>query len=214
MASSQVDICNAALVKIAQDIPIAAMSETTKAARAFARCYDRVLDLVLSPHPWPFTIKVVALSPSPDAAFPGWAYRYDQPDDCLTKWALCTSAGVRSSMAALNCDGNQVDGRVDYDVVWGSQATNIVTDLEGAYLVYSARVIDTGRYPAPFVEALACRLGMEVAPTLAGELGIRLAQKLMQDYQVARSEAIAHGFNESRDTIEPMTPSRRARGGY
>jgi hypothetical protein len=220
MPVSQVDLCNAALIKIAQDIPIAAMSESSKAARAFTRVYGSALDLVLTEHPWPFTLKAVALSPSPDAAFPGWAYRYDEPSDCLTKLAVCSSDGVRAGLAAASLwsyDGGQAlplgDGRVDFETVWGSQATNIVTDLSGAYLIYSMRVVDIGRFPPLFCEALSCQLAVAVAPALAGELGVRLAQKLQQDYEVARAKAIAHGFNESRDRQQATTPSVAARGG-
>lgn len=216
MTVSKVDLCNAALIKIGQDIPIAAMAESTKAARAFARCFDRVLDLVLARHPWPFTITAVALAPSPDAAFPGWTYRYDVPSDCLTALAVCGADGVRATVSSLSRCGAlpRIDGRVDFDTVTGSQATNIITDQPEAYLVYSARITDVGRFPSLFCEALVCRLGMEVAPALAGELGVRMAQTLMQNYEMARAEAIAHAFNEARDQLQADTPSIAARGGY
>jgi hypothetical protein len=193
------------------------MSESSKAARVFTRCYDRVLDLVLSRHAWPFALKAQALAASPDAAFPGWAYRYEVPSDCLNALAVCDANGVRASLKAVaGCDTPLplTDGRVDFDTVWGSQASNIVTDLAGAYLIYTVRVTETGRFPPLFGEALACRLAMEAGPALAGELGVRLAQKLQQDYEVARAEAIAQALNEGRDTLQAATPSVQARGGY
>lgn len=221
--ASQVDYCNGALTKLAQGVPIASMSETTPAARAFTRCYDRILDLVLAEHPWPFTLTAVALAlDATDASFPGWEYRYAEPSDCITKLAVCGEEGVRASLQAATVwtysnDSHRLplgDGRVEFDVVYGSQQTCIVTDLEDAHLIYAARVTDTGRFPPLFGEALSCRLAMEVAPTLAGELGLRLAQKLEGDYRVALNRAAVHGMNESHEIQRGVTPSLAARGGY
>ena len=215
--ASQVDICNAALVKLAQDIPIAAMSETSKAARAFNRCWDSVRDQVLAEHPWPWSVKAVALALDTEDPTPGWEYRYTYPDDCLTALGVCSEAGVRAGISRLTRRDEwamQVDGRVSFDVVYGEQSTGIVADQEDAYLIYASRVTETPRYPPLFVDALACRLALEVAPALAGELGLRMGQKLREDYEISRSKAIAHGFNESRELIDVTTPSRAARGGY
>lgn len=217
MPASQVDLCNAALTKLAQDIPIVALAEQSKAARVFTRCWDRVLDLVLCAHAWPFAIKAQALAPSPDAAFPGWAYRYDVPEDALNVLAVCPASGIRAATRAT-CQYDtalpMTDGRADFETVWGSQAANLVTDLEGAYVLYVARITQTARFPPLFGEALACRLAIEAAPALAGELGVRLAQKLQQDYVVADAVAIAAALNESRTLLQATTPSVAARGGY
>lgn len=221
--SSQVDICNAALIKIGQDAPIAALAEGTKAGRAFNRVWDRVLDLVLTAHPWPFALDAQALAPSPDPLFPGWAYRYVVPATCMTALAVCGAAGVRAGVSAYSRGWDTdpaypvmpgFDGRADYEMVYGTQGTDLVTDQAEAYLIFASRATDVERFPPLFAEALACRLAAEVAPPLAGELGIRLRQTLLQDYAMALSMAITHGFNQSRDQLQPMTPSRAARGGY
>ncbi len=204
--ASQVDLCNAALVKLAQDIPIAAMSEQSKAARAFTRVWDRTRDLVLAEHPWPFSVRAIALALDAEAAYPGWAYRYAYPADCLQALAVCDEGGVREALSQSN--------RQAFEVVHGTQQTCIATDLALAYLVYSAQITDVSRFPPLVAETLACRLAMEVAPALAGEFGKRLALSLREDYEIARSKAIAHGFNESREVVQAPTPSLAARGGY
>lgn len=217
--ASQVDICNAALVKIGQDVPIVSLSENTKAGRTFSRVWSRALDHVLAEHPWPFSITAEAMQLSTEAEFPGWAYRYEEPANCLTKLAVCSENGVRATVsAALDwtyADSRRLpygDGRAPFETVYGAQATCIVTDLDEAFLVYAARVSDTDRFPPKVVEALACRLAIEVAPALAGELGLRLGQALEQRYAVALNSAIVHALNEAHPDPMPVAGSVAARG--
>lgn len=216
--ASRTDIANAALIKLAQDIPIAALTERTKAGILLNRLFDPMLDLVLSAHAWPFALKSVALAELAEAPLPGWGYRYSYPSDCVNAIALTDEGGIRgtvSTVVATWCEDNAHtfrDGRLAYEVVYGDQDTSIVADLEDAYLIYVSRVDNASRYPAPFQEALACRLALEAAPPLKGELGLREAPRLRENYLMAVAEAKAHGFNESRDPVQPMTPSVAARG--
>lgn len=214
--ASQVDICNSALVKLGQGVSISALTDRSPAAVIFNRCWTRVLDEVLEEHPWPFTVTAAALALDAQSPFPGWAYRYARPDDCLSALAVCSEAGVRGVMAAY-CNGEPslaLSGAVAFDSVHGTQQACLVTDLAEAYLIYAARVSDASRFSASFCDLLACRLAMEAAPTLAGELGLRMADKLRNDYEIARTKAITRAFNESRETVQPVTPSIAARGGY
>ena len=214
MPSSIVDICNAALGKLGQDITIAAMTEATKHARAFNRCFARVRDYVLADYEWPFATKFVAMSPDAQEAI-GWSYRYAYPADCLNALAVCTEQGARlaarSTGFGVPCDDRFVLPRADYAVVHGEQSTGIATDLEDAYLIYVARIEDVARFPPLFVEALACRLAIEVAPVIASEIGLKLGPALEQKYIAAKSKAAAHANNEASDTLEPVTPSVAAR---
>ena len=214
MATSDVDVCNAALGKLGQDIVIAALSEQTKHARAFNRVYERVRDYVLADFPWPFAIKADALSLDAQAVL-GWTYRYSYPSDCLDALAVCTEDGVRMARAAVvgGCNDRSagMDARYDFEVQHGDQGTCIVTDLENAYLIYTSIVEDVGRYSPHFIEALSCRLAIEVAPVIAAEVGLRLGPQLEQKYLAAKSRAGVHALNESRDTLQPTTPSLAAR---
>lgn len=203
--ASQVDYCNAALLMLAQDRAIASMGEQTKDARVFTRVYDRVRDLVLAEHDWPFALSAQALAPSAEAPLPGWGYRYAVPAECLRLVAVTGERGVRGLLAGAS------DGRMAFETCSGAQETDLVTDQAEAYALYVQRVTDTGRYPPLFGQALSCRLAIEVAPALAGELGLRLAQKLTQDYEIAAAKAIALGHGQSHETQFPVTPSVAAR---
>lgn len=217
--ASRTDIANAALFKLAQDIPIAALTERSKAGIALNRVFDPMLDLVLSAHAWPFALKYVALAEQTEDPMPGWQYRYTYPSDCVNALALCDEGGIRGTMSAVAstwCDETAArfrDGRLAFDVGYGDQDTSIFADLEDAYLIYVSRVTNASRYPAPFAEALACRIAMEVDGAIRGaEIALRAANEMRSNYLMALAEAKAHGFNESRETVEPLTPSVAARG--
>lgn len=217
MPQSQVDICNAALVKIGQDIPISAITEQTKAARVFNRVWTRCLEMVLSERTWPFAVKAVALALVDEAPPPGWSLRYARPADCISAKMVCDEGGVRTGIT-ITCTPQSDTGfmaplvsPVPFDTIYGEQGTSIVTDLDDAYLIYVSRVTDTSRFPPPFVEALTSRLAMEAAPSLAGELGLRLAGSLQQGYEFSLAKAGAHGMNEYRDE-DYTTPAVASRG--
>lgn len=213
MAVSKVDICNAALGKLGQDVTIAALTDQTKSARTFARVFDRVRDYVIADGEWAFATKAQALAVDAQDVL-GWRYRYGYPSDCLDALSVCTQAGARVAMQRRHgLPGDMLDGRYDFEVVAGDQGTSIATDLEDAYLIYVSRVTDTGRLPAHFVEAFACRLAIEVAPVIAAEIGLRMGPALEQKYIAAKSKAMAHARNESRETFAPMTPSLVSRFG-
>ncbi len=220
MAISQVDICNAALIKIGQDIPIAAMSESSKAARAFTRVWDRILELVLSEYPWPFTVKTQALALVSEDAPAGWAYRYAYPSDCVTLLAVTDGDSAAAALTGspwnpdwLNAFMLQRNMRYAFQTAYGEQSQSIVSDLESAFAIYASRVTEVGRFSPKFAEALICRLAWEVAPALAGEVGLRMAtQALPNAYIFALSAAKAAASNESLETIEVVAPSIAARG--
>jgi hypothetical protein len=218
--TSQVDICNFALLKQSQDIAIAAITENTKAARIFNRCWPQVLDLVLAEHSWPFALKAMPLEEVLQAPFPGWGKRYAYPSDCVTALAVCSEAGVRAGITALGACGLdewqqvQFNGRARFEVTHGAQDTSIATDLDAAYLIYTARIETVSRWPVPFGEAVACKLAHYTAPAIMGELGFRAQQQLEQNYQMARAIAAAHGLNQASEDPPAVTPSIAARGGY
>lgn len=216
--ASAVDICNLALGKLSQDVPIASFQERSKEARTFARIYDHQRDLVLAERIWPFATKAQALAPQSETPMLGWGYRYTYPVDCAQALAVCDSSGVRFGLQAVSGVGsiNELSGiswpgRCNFDVHFGEQDTSISSDLEGAYLIYTTQVEDTGRFSAMFIEALACKLALEAARPIIGELGLKLKNSLEQDFEYALSKASANAQNESRESVQPITPSLAAR---
>lgn len=212
--ASQVDICNLALGKLAQDKTISSLSEQSKEARLFGRVWDLKRDEVLADAMWPFALTSVALAQANDAPLLGWTYRYARPADCLTLVAVTDENGMRLGRRLGDwCDpmgSLRQRYAYEYEVTHGEQSSCICTDIEAAYAVYITRIEDTGRYPPKFVEALACKLAEEIAPALIGDAGLNKKGDLKQLYLIALGNASAHDFNEAA-TSPSVTPAIAAR---
>ena len=217
--TSDLAIANDALINLGQDIPITALSSTAtnKAARVLYNLFEAQRDILLSSHAWPFALIAEPLSIG-GVAFPGWAYRYDYPDDCLNAIAVCDAGGLRDTMSAVMsswCPENAPqwrDGRYAFSVVGDDSNKSIVSDLDDAYLIYVRQVTDTALWPVLVREALGRLLAWKAAPAIKGELGMKMQQQLMQLYDMARASAIAHAYNESHETRETITPGLAVRG--
>lgn len=213
MTTSAVDICNAALGRLGQDVRIGALTDATKPARACNSVYQRVLEYVLADVVWPFTVKCIALALQGDGVN-GWLYRYAYPADCMTALAVTDGNGTRQyrDMGTTALVSTPIG--VEYEVAYiDGDDRSILTDQEAAWLVYSSTADETIRYPPHFIEALVCRLALELAPMIAGDIGIRMAQSLEQKYIAARDRAQVHGLNESAENMLGMvTPTMAARG--
>lgn len=216
--ASEVDICNLALGKLSQDVGIASFAERSKEARTFARLYEHQRDLVLAERIWPFATKAQALAMQTQPPMIGWGYRYTYPADCIQALAVCDESGVRGGVSLVNSVRTCGElcslpwpNRADFDVHYGDQDTSIAADLAGAFLIYTSRVEDPGRFSAMFIEALACRLALESGPSIIGELGLRLRNQLEQNFELALSKASANAQNEGRESVAPITPSLAAR---
>jgi hypothetical protein len=210
---SQVAIFNLALGKLGNDVAIAAPSDRSKEARAFMRLWEPMRDLVLAERNWPWAIKAQRLGLDAEAPLPGWTYRYARPVDCITAIAVTDDNGLRSvRRLSLWCRRENVSAYMhDYEQCYGAQGTGLLSDLPLAWLVYVARVDDPQRYPAKFVDALACKLAEEAAPSLIGDKGLNAKTGLKQLYQMALTTAAAHDFNELNEDAEPMSAMQAAR---
>jgi hypothetical protein len=79
-------------------------------------------------------------------------------------------------------------------------------------MVFQVLVEDTARYPAQFVEALACRLAAEAAPGLIGDVGLNSQASMMERYRAALTAAGSQAMNEASPDTGYITPSLAARG--
>ncbi|HWU70751.1 MAG TPA: hypothetical protein VN017_05295 [Pseudoxanthomonas sp.] len=217
--ATQTDIINLAIYKLAQSIAIPAITDESKAADIFNRLWEPMRDLVLAARVWPWALKAQALAVDTEPAQPGWRLRYSYPNDCITAKALTDANGLRAVRMLSNyCDDNYLRGvwgrlAFDWETSYGEQGTTINADQDGAYLVYVVRVEDTGRYPPNFVNALACRLAAEAAPPMIGEVGLNNKQSLLQEYNVALTDAGAHSYNEGSLVNDYVTPALASREG-
>lgn len=159
--ASTVQICNQALVKIGAE-RITDLSDDTPSARVLNAIYEIKRDAELAAHPWTFAItraEIPALSTAP--AF-GWSYAYPLPSDCLR-------------VVQVGEDWTFYDDG-DSGSLFQVEGASILTDQVSPIAVrYVYRVTNSGRYPAPFVEALACRLAAEIAEERTQNLSKREA---------------------------------------
>lgn len=172
MANSSTDIANLALTKLGA-LPIAALTDDSKAARTMAAIYDSVRDAELRDRPWAFAMARAQLPA--EAAAPAFRYarRFVLPADCLR-------------VEEVGEGGFGVFGLADYQAPDGApyeiEGDSLLTDLPGPLRIrYVRRVTDVSRYDAAFVQALSCRLAAEAAEALTQSPQKR--QLTLQDYE-------------------------------
>lgn len=161
--SSVVAICNRALQKLGA-ARIRALDEDTPNARSCAAAYEIVRDAELRAHPWAFAIARVVLAPVDAAPVFGYGYAYPLPADCLR--------------ALHDPDGPE----------WRIEGKNLLSDEGPALrLRYIRRAETPTDFDALFVEALACRLAVELAEEIT-QSNTKKADAAKQ-YRAALAEA-------------------------
>lgn len=207
--ATDIDICNLALDELGQTTTIGSLAERTKFGVLCARHYPQVVNELLAAHPWPFARKAVALELTSDTPLPGWLLQYAYPTDCVRAWRICDADGLRQHWREMSSFVDPLDYRIGlqaipFEVVAGTQRSCIVTDLEQAYLFYTARM-DESRFPPLFTRAVVTALSARLAMPIT--VAPQLAQGAEQKAQVAFLVAAAEGFNESQPDPEQTTPS-------
>ena len=212
--ASQVQICNLALGKLAQDITITSLTERSKEARVFSRLWDPMRDLVLADRLWPWAIRAQRLAVDAEAPMPGWSIRFARPSDCISAIAVTDEQGMRVGRRLASwCDSRFVRTHgIEFEQAMGEQGTSLLCDHAEAWLIYVARVEDPERYPPHFVDALACKLAEESASAIIGGNGFSNKGSLKQLYQLALSQAAAHDFNEADEDERQPSMAQMARG--
>lgn len=137
--ASDVQICNRGLIKLGAGT-IVSLTEDSRSARLCNAVYATVRDAEIAAHPWNFARKRVELAA--DLATPafGYDYQYTLPADCL-----------------------QILPPIDADVDWQIEGNVLLTNWGAPLeLVYVARIEDPNLFHASFLEALACRMAIEL----------------------------------------------------
>lgn len=191
MASSVVSICNQALAKLGAQ-PITDILDDTRNGRAMNRVYEPKRDLELTAHPWVFALTRAQIPAVVSAPAFGWARSFPRPSGCLrivelgSDWVLYTDDGTGP--------GFQLEG------------DSILTDESSPLNIrYTQQITNTGLFPAPFVEVLACRLAFETCKEVTGSTDMR--EQLWQERGAALAEA------RRLNAIE-KPPGRPVRGSW
>ena len=189
--SSDVEICNIALSRVAYTQPIVSFTERSKAAELCRVFYSSLREQVLQAFPWPFAESIVALADIGSPA-PGWAFRYRYPADCL-KVRDIVQPGWRRALRS--------DQQTPFALGYDSGGWVIHTDQPEAACRFTFKVEDSTFFDAQFADALSWRLAMELALPLSSKPDLQ--QFATQQFRQALTVAEGSAFQESQDDPEP-----------
>lgn len=177
--ASQVDIANRALSKLGES-RIISFDDDSKPAREISAAYEYVRDAEFRAHRWHFTKKRIMLPALTSTPIFGWEFQYQLPADYLQ----VIQVGYFDPIVDMS------DYRTTGSMEWEIEADNVLlTNSEAPLpLRYVARITDTTRYDATFIEVLASRLAVEVCEALTQSTTKK--ESARQDYKEAMSVAI------------------------
>lgn len=170
--AAPVEIVNRALSKIGQT-RIISLDAPGKAAGTAKSMFDFVRDAELSAHNWNFAKDRIMIPAAADKPAFGWAHQYVIPSDCLR--VLLAGPWPQAVMS----------GYIGWDTSqYTIEGTHILTNFGPALsLQYIRRIVDTGMYPAAFVEAFASKLAIELSQDITGDDSTK--QTLWAEYDKA-----------------------------
>lgn len=199
------DICNAALIKLGAS-PITGLgTDTTTSGQVCNAIYNIARDALLRSHPWNFArvwVDLALLSTVPLALSfaPNPDYQtdiiytgaYQLPSDCVRVYrAAPYTSKFRIVGNQLYTDANPQ--AISSSLFAGAQpgvglppATN-TSNPNAVGLEYISRDTDVSTYDAMFVDALACKLAMEMAWALTSNM--QLKADLEKEYEAKLLEA-------------------------
>lgn len=187
MASSAVQICNSALIKIGAD-RIISLDDDNKRAQYCKEQYPKLRDELLRAHPWNFAIKrkeLGQLATTPEFEF---TYEYQLPTDCLRV--------LKTSLP--NVEEYSIEGR------------KLLSTSQEVSIKYISQVTDTSLFDKGFEEVLAFRLAADLAYGLVQNAALQGA--LFDEYQVqlslARSYDAQEGFSDNQIEADTWLNSR------
>jgi hypothetical protein len=177
--ASAIDICNLALSRIGQGVPIASLTEASEPAVQCNALLPIMRDLVLGDADWSFARRTVALALVAEDPTPTWGYSYRAPSTCRR---------------ALYLEPEQI--RIPWAQAGDDSGDLIYTDVEDAVLVYTEQVTNLGLWSTHAADALAWRMGADLALVLARDAG--RAEDCRKQYQAAILRASANDGNAGR----------------
>lgn len=134
--ASKTSIANLTLTHLGAKL-IADIEENSDAARTLNAIYDNVLDGTLRQHPWNFAVKrAILASTDPDPAHT-WDKGYQPPSDFLRMIST-------EFQSPFSVEGGRI----------------LSNEADALNITYIARITDTAKFDALFVEAFALKLAV------------------------------------------------------
>lgn len=197
----KVMIWNMALARLASSQQVSSETEVSSVANWCRLWHDHCLDAVLRDFDWPFAARRVVLA-SVGSPPTNWSYAYAYPSDCVKLRSLVVP-GARQPYP---------EERYTYEIASNATTRVILTDIEQAEAIYTARITDPTLYDSTFVSALAANLASELAMPIKGKEDV--ANLARQQYLTALSQAAARAMNEQEFGAEPKSSYEVVRDGY
>ena len=198
--TSEVDICNLALLRLGTRSSLSSFTEGSVEANACAQVYALMRDMLLASHQWDFATRRVGLADLGSPPVP-WDYRYAYPVDCLR--ARSIRSGARTRKVTIF----EISGDVDAD---GNPIKVILCNLAQAELTYTAQIVTPDLFPPHFVEALSWMVAAEISTALSSNDA--LTQYAMQMAAQAVSSSKANDANQSPSPQEHVPDWVSVRG--
>ena len=206
MATTDVDICNAALVKIGKPAAITSLTDGSVAANTCAAVYSISLNTLLAEHQWSFATVTALLSllDNPNSL---WGYCYQTPGDLVTPLAVFEydargdvmgNAGSALPLMAASYQSNLLVGlanvtQQDYSLESDAAGNAVIySNQPNAMLKYVRFITSAASLPPMFVQAFACMLASQLAGAmLKGDVGVVAMEKILQayDFWLAKAKA-------------------------
>lgn len=156
MASTDIDICNSALVLCGAE-QINTFEDSTREARICAQLYEMTKNAELQAYPWFFTLAQASLARLVDTPLFDYEYAYQLPVDCLR---------------LIRKDGMQNDYRVFEDKLYSnSSEVKVIYQIDP----------DEQDFPDYFTLAVVYKMAMVLATSLLKDPA--LAQSFQRLYQ-------------------------------
>lgn len=195
-----VDICNAALIKLAQE-PIEDLSDDVKSARICKARYQTVLESVLRDSLWNFAIKREVLPQSTEELNFGEGNVHELPQDCVRLIRVGQYPAV---------DGNARE----YYKIEGRKLITFFQQGVEANIMYVSSNIPEEFFDASFKEAVATRLAVEICYSITQSSSLK--EQLRQEYRemVGDSRSInSQEITPDNFVFDEFTSARR-RGAH
>lgn len=210
-----IKICNMALGHVATRTSIASLDEGSAEADQCVLFYEISRDYALQKARWNFARKQIPLAllrsvANGDSVMLPWRYQYVYPTDCIqARFIVPTYQNPAGE--SVGYVGPPIKFLVSSDVDGnGNPINTILTNQDGAILVYTYRCTDPNLYDAQFVDTLSYILGSKLAMPLTGDAAKRdsLAQAAAG---LLRDAAVSSG-NEGLATQNTTPDWLRVRG--
>lgn len=185
MATSSVEICNSALIKVGAE-RISALNESNVRARLCNEQYDKKRRNLLRQHPWNFAMDRATLAA--DVTDPEWGYTYRYP------------------LASTILRVLQIEADEPYEI----EGRYILTDAATVKIKYTKDITDTTLFDKNFEEALASDIAADIAFALTknATLTKQLKDEARLRLREARSFDAQEGNPESTIEVDEWITSR------